>query len=238
MHYSPERVVMTKKKKRAQKNQKTKEAAFTNNPFKNLKPVTKSSVSATTKDTVDIIDTPQSLHPADSDILDEMMYGATPLKTQKRVVTVKKPDDLLKKIQQTNKPTDDDFLFEETSLNWDINIDAGHLSGVQNGIPERTFTRLKRGDYLIENKIDLHGRNTLQAKKEVLHFIKNSHAALKKCVLIIHGKGNTSPDHISKIKEHLPLWLSSKELSKYVIAFTSAQPSDGGTGALYVLLKK
>ena len=67
-------------------------------------------------------------------------------------------------------------------------------------------------------------------------FIRKSYLESKKCVLIVHGRGLGSKDNIPVIKNKLAAWLTRGSIGKKVLAYTSALPHDGGTGAVYVLL--
>ena len=98
--------------------------------------------------------------------------------------------------------------------------------------------KLKRGRLPIQAHIDLHGFTKNDAEAAVRRFLINSHHRGLRCVLIVHGRGLNSPDSIPVLKERLPVWLNRGPARKIVMAFSSAQPYDGGTGAIYVLLRK
>lgn len=102
------------------------------------------------------------------------------------------------------------------------------ITGVQN----KQFQKLKHGQILIEDILDLHGLTVEQARRRVDLFINDCRESGLRCVLIVHGKGKPGKPPI--LKTMVNHWL--KQISD-VIAFVSAQPGDGGTGALYVLLK-
>jgi DNA-nicking Smr family endonuclease len=59
-----------------------------------------------------------------------------------------------------------------------------------------------------------------------------------RCVRVVHGKGNNSRNSEGILKKRVPQWLATRRLGRYVIAYTSAPPTDGGIGATYVLLRK
>ena len=98
--------------------------------------------------------------------------------------------------------------------------------------------RLKRGELPIQAHIDLHGLTKKDAANEVRRFLINSHKRGLRCVLIVHGRGLNSPDSIPVLKESLPAWLNRGPARRIVLAFATARPYDGGTGAIYVLLRK
>ena len=98
--------------------------------------------------------------------------------------------------------------------------------------------RLKRGQFPYRDYVDLHGLSRHEAEKKVRDFLLQSHKHGHRCVLIVHGRGLNSPDSFPVLKEMLPGWLNSGPLKKIVLAFATARPYDGGTGAVYVLLKR
>ncbi|MDD5228409.1 MAG: Smr/MutS family protein [Methylococcales bacterium] len=103
-------------------------------------------------------------------------------------------------------------------------------AGLQNSV----LKKLRRGFFGIDAEIDLHGLNTPDAKRQLLHFLHNSVEEGGRCVHIVHGKGYRSLDNVPVIKNELNRWLRQH---KDVQAFCSASPKDGGTGALLVLLR-
>lgn len=123
-------------------------------------------------------------------------------------------------------------LLAEPDLQW---LESGDtLSYRAAGIQDSVLRRLRRGDYHIESELDLHGHNRVQAHEALAEFLGWSRDRGLRCVRIIHGKGNGSPNSGPVIKTYLDGWLRRRKL---VLAFCSARPVDGGTGALYVLLR-
>jgi DNA-nicking Smr family endonuclease len=96
--------------------------------------------------------------------------------------------------------------------------------------------RLHRGDFSIQDHIDLHGMNVENAKEAFESFMKASFISGKSAVLIIHGRGLSSPGE-AILKNKVREWLSQSYWLKRVIAYASAQWHDGGGGATYVLLR-
>lgn len=112
-----------------------------------------------------------------------------------------------------------------------------YMEGVGYGAPPGITNRLHRGDFAVQAHVDLHGL-TVEAAEEVFDaFMKESILTGKGAVLIIHGRGLSSPgDPVLKTK--VSQWLSSGHWRKWVVAFTSARMCDGGAGASYVLLRR
>jgi DNA-nicking Smr family endonuclease len=102
--------------------------------------------------------------------------------------------------------------------------------------PEIT-KRLHRGDFSIQAHIDLHGLGVEDARNAFEIFLTDSITTGKKAVLIIHGRGLSSPDK-PVLKTSVIQWLTCGPWRKWVIAFTSARSCDGGAGATYVLLRR
>lgn len=102
--------------------------------------------------------------------------------------------------------------------------------------PEIT-KRLHRGDFSIQAHIDLHGLGVEDARNAFELFLTDSITTGKKAVLIVHGRGLSSPDK-PVLKTRVIQWLTCGPWRKWVIAFSSARSCDGGTGATYVLLRQ
>jgi DNA-nicking Smr family endonuclease len=105
------------------------------------------------------------------------------------------------------------------------------------GIDKRQAERFRRGKTPIEGRIDLHGRTQQEAHDDLRHFLSRAHAAGKRMVLVITGKGITGGKS-GVLRENVPRWLNEPGLRRHVLAFDYAEPQHGGHGALYVLLKR
>jgi DNA-nicking Smr family endonuclease len=102
------------------------------------------------------------------------------------------------------------------------------------GVRTQVLRRLRRGLYQVEDELDLHGLSQRAARDELAEFIALSRHARHRCVRIIHGKGYRSGGRGPILKLAVNTWLRHHA---DVLAFTSARAIDGGTGALYVLLR-
>jgi DNA-nicking Smr family endonuclease len=103
--------------------------------------------------------------------------------------------------------------------------------GVQNGV----MRRLRRGHYRYQAELDLHGLFVEVARREVAVFLAEARDTGWRCVRIVHGKGLGSGNRGPVLKTALSGWLRRR---REVLAFCSARPVDGGTGAIYVLLRR
>ncbi|MFC1493744.1 Smr/MutS family protein [Thermodesulfobacteriota bacterium] len=124
------------------------------------------------------------------------------------------------------------------SIDMDITFSDEYIEGSITGVTRNIMRKLKRGKLPIQDHTDLHGLTKKDAELEVKRFLINSQKRGFRCVLIVHGRGLNSPDSTPVLKERLPVWLNRGPARKIVMAFSSAQPYDGGTGAIYVLLRK
>ena len=104
--------------------------------------------------------------------------------------------------------------------------------GERAGIDGRTQRRLFRGDVSVDRRLDLHGLTAARAENRLVQFIETAARDGCRCVLVITGKG------AGILRGHVPDWLKRQPLSPHVLALAEARPHDGGSGALYVLLRR
>jgi DNA-nicking Smr family endonuclease len=124
------------------------------------------------------------------------------------------------------------------SVEMDITFSDEYIEGCVKGFNRKIMKKLKRGELPVQDYVDLHGLTKQGAEEEVKNFLLRSYKAGLRCVLIVHGRGLNSPDSFPVIKEGLSTWLGRGPARKIVLAFATARPYDGGTGAIYVLLRK
>jgi DNA-nicking Smr family endonuclease len=126
-------------------------------------------------------------------------------------------------------------------------------AGEARGLDKRTADRLRRGQFEIEARIDLHGQTQEEAHRALQAFIAGAHAAGRRCVLVITGKGGppgaaAGADDVGGgimperergvLRRGVPRWLNEPDLRPLILGFAQAQPADGGAGAIYVLLRR
>jgi DNA-nicking Smr family endonuclease len=109
--------------------------------------------------------------------------------------------------------------------------------GLSHGIDRRQAERFRKGKLPIEGKIDLHGRTQQDAHDDLLAFLKRAHAAGKRTMLVVTGKGMTT-SRTGILRQAVPRWLNEPAFRPLVLAFDYAEPQHGGEGAIYVLLKR
>ncbi len=151
-----------------------------------------------------------------------------------------------KSIPKTPKVSDEDdeiihtlSMLIDGDIEFRINDTAEYIEGYNvKDYDPNVLKKLKKGEIAYQDYIDLHGKTKDEAKSLVKNFIEQSRKFGMRCVLIVHGKGIHSKDYMPVLKESLKGWLSGKSTGRHILAFCSATPRDGGTGAIYVLLRK
>lgn len=127
----------------------------------------------------------------------------------------------------------------QESLSDDFNVDTlldtdEALSFARIGVGSDVIRKLRRGHWVIQSQLDLHGMRRDEAREALAEFLRNATKRGQRCVRVIHGKGLGSVNREPVLKNKVRSWLVQKE---EVIAFCQARAADGGAGALVVLLK-
>ncbi len=110
----------------------------------------------------------------------------------------------------------------------------GWLSGWRGDVDPAVLTRL-RGRPTIDAQLDLHGMGARQARLALRSFVK-AHVGSARMLLVIVGKGRHSRSGVATLRDAIADWLCEPPVGSLVRAFLTADPADGGSGALYVLL--
>ena len=174
----------------------------------------------------------------DDDLFVEEMAGVEPLGRDARVRLVKDrlSDDQLRGRRRAAEGVDQAINpLAEQGIS---PLDAWFVlefkrPGIQNGV----YRKLRLGHYQVDARLDLHRMVVKQAREEVFSFIEEATRLGLRTLLIVHGKGQSKSqgDQTAVLKGYVNHWLQHLD---QVQAFHSAQPQHGGTGAVYVLLKK
>lgn len=117
---------------------------------------------------------------------------------------------------------------------WQIAETGDELLHRGPGVQDSVIRQLRRGQYSVQAVLDLHGYTAAAARPEVIQFLDSARRRGLRCVRIIHGKGNRSGQRGPVLKASVAHWLRQRQ---EVLAYVSARPVDGGTGAVYVLLR-
>ncbi len=121
---------------------------------------------------------------------------------------------------------------------FEVADDGRRVEGRRVDLPMDALRRLRRGQLPIDGRLDMHGMAVQQARVQLELFMRTMRARGERCVLVIHGKGEHSPQGAGVLRGEISAWLSQGSSSEHVAAFATAQPRDGGEGAVYVLLRR
>jgi DNA-nicking Smr family endonuclease len=114
-------------------------------------------------------------------------------------------------------------------------IESGEeLSFLREGLSRQLLRKLRRGHWVVQDELDLHGMNRVQAARAVAEFLRHCRVRHLRCLRIVHGKGLRSRNREPVLKDKVRKWLAQRD---EVLAFCQAPAADGGAGALLVLLK-
>lgn len=174
----------------------------------------------------------QALRTADE--FRDIVGDVTPLNRKKRVEHQRIPHPPL-----PYKRREDDQLVLVASVSDEFEIDTllhtdDELSFRRPGVGPDVLRKLRRGEWVIQDEIDLHGCRTDEARELLAIFLRDVGKRGLRCVRVVHGKGLGSKGRQPVLKGKTKVWLAQRE---DVIAFCQARPTEGGSGALVVLLK-
>lgn len=130
-----------------------------------------------------------------------------------------------------------DALKESVSgrMDWEQMMETGEeLVFLRPGLSRDILRRLRRGHWVVQDHLDLHGMNTEQARHLLAQFLSASSKRALRCLRIVHGKGLRSPNREPVLKNKVRVWLARRD---DVLAFCQAPANQGGAGALLVLMR-
>ncbi len=176
-------------------------------------------------------DDPQNDNPAE--LFRQAVGEVTPVNNDRVAPTRKPPAPRPRQFELDEKAVMHDAMHDPRDPEA---MDTGeHLAWARSGVQRRVMRKLRNGFYTIQAELDLHGHNVNQAREAMQQFIADTTWSKGSCcVRIIHGKGRKTLTDSPVLKPFTASWLRQR---KDVLAYTSAKPADGGTGALYVLLR-
>ena len=174
-----------------------------------------------------------ALPPEDEDFR-QALQGVEPLPRSRRSVLRRaRPAPFPHQTRLDERATLAESLSGPVSL--DDALDSGEeLSFIRNGYSRDVLRKLRRGHWVVEDHLDLHGMNRLEAAVSVNDFLRRCIARRLRCVRIVHGKGLGSHNREPVLKGMLRKWLPLREK---VLAFCQAPAAQGGSGAVLILLR-
>jgi DNA-nicking Smr family endonuclease len=126
----------------------------------------------------------------------------------------------------------------DESVRFETSDDGAHLEGRRFDVDPKELRRLRRGLFVLDATLDLHGRSAPEARAELAKFVRRHALAGERLVLVIHGRGNHSPGGQAVLRGEIGAWLSQGAAARHVAAFVTAPPEQGGEGAVLVLLDR
>lgn len=167
------------------------------------------------------------------------MSGVKPILGKKRVTGVVRSKKIIDR--SVNKAEEDEVIMKLNHLikygeGFNVASTPEYIEGTGYHVHPEIARRLHEGEFSIQAFVDLHGLRVEDAKETFDNFLKWATTTGKQGILIIHGRGLSSPSE-PVLKRKVVEWLTKGQWRKWVIAFSSARKCDGGAGATYVLLR-
>lgn len=170
----------------------------------------------------------------DADLFRRSVGDIKPLAMPDKVVVVApRPLPIARQLLADEQAALKESLSDEFNAETLLETDEG-LSFARDGIGQDIVRKLRRGHWVIQSQLDLHGLRSDEAREALAEFLRSARKRGQRCVRVIHGKGMGSINREPVLKRKVRSWLAQKD---EVIAFCQARASDGGSGALIVLLK-
>jgi DNA-nicking Smr family endonuclease len=221
---------------------------LTHNPFRNLKVLLEAkSISLPDGRVFELGKTKdESLDPeVEERLFSDAMKDVAPISREglrEQVFEIRQREPRVPADSRKHKEEDEETLSKLQELinngsGFEIFDTSEYVEGTGYRVHPELAKRLHRGDFSIQAHLDLHGLTVPEAKAAFERFLKGSVQTGKSGVLIIHGRGLSSPV-APVLKTKVMEWLSRGSWRKWVIAYASARSCDGGAGGTYILLRK
>jgi DNA-nicking Smr family endonuclease len=169
----------------------------------------------------------------DVQLFQEAVKGARPVKVNRVSHPQKKPKPIPKQFIRDERQALVDSLSDDYIPEYELES-GEELLYLRVGQSPLVLSKLRRGHWVIQAQIDLHGLISDEARLYVSEFISSCKKRGIRCVRIVHGKGLGSHNKEPVLRNKLRGWLMQKD---EVIAYAQAKQQDGGSGAVIVLLK-
>ncbi len=172
--------------------------------------------------------------PDEQELLREALQGVAPLQGSDRVVHQRR-----KPPPVASQRIADEARVLADSLSDEHAPDTGSESGdelvyLRPGLTKNVMRKLRRGQWVVQDEIDLHGMRSEPARALLVDFLNQAMRKGFRCVRVVHGKGHRSPKGEPVLKRKMAHWLQQRD---EVLAYCPAPAVDGGSGATVILLK-
>jgi DNA-nicking Smr family endonuclease len=172
------------------------------------------------------VDPPSPDSSVDDDVFARAMSDVVPLPPdRRRRMRSRAPLHSLRPLESSTRPLEQP----------EAPADSRRDDFTAHGVDRREVRKLRRGTYTVQGRLDLHGQTLAEASVSLDRFIEQSRHTRRRCVCIVHGRGLNSPGGVSVLRDPVRDRLAR---TPWVLAFSDAPPSDGGSGAVYVLLRR
>lgn len=175
-----------------------------------------------------------SIAPEESELLRAALADVKPLAPTNRASLIRpKP----RPVAAQRQRDDQEALLDTLSDNpaWEQGLETGEeLLFRRDGLSQLHIRKLRRGHWKIQDHLDLHGHTAAEARILTAAFLAHALRNGLRCVRIVHGKGLSSPNREPVLKKKLSGWLAQRE---EVLAYCQAPQTEGGGGAVLVLLR-
>ncbi len=142
------------------------------------------------------------------------------------------------RITPKSKPSPEGLTTQEAPRISFQRFDRGEThAGLVAGIDRGHLKKLRAGEFPYAKSIDLHRLTLQEAEALVLSSVQQGWDQKKRCLLVVHGRGQHSEGD-AVLRGALPNWLTHPKIGKLILAFCSALPKHGGAGASYILLRR
>ena len=218
---------------------KSSKSSFTFKSFQDLKALLEEKpFSFPERRQVDLVNHEEELPPElEEELFKKAMEGVTPVSGGKYIEKVFQCE-----LPEGTRDKEDAEVLErlrdlvEHGRGFNVADTPEYIEGTSYNVHPSIARRLHRGDYSIQAFVDLHGLLVDDAKEVFDKFLKWAVTTGKTGILIIHGRGLSSPSE-PVLKKKVVEWLTRSPWRKWVAAYSSARKCDGGAGATYVLLR-
>jgi DNA-nicking Smr family endonuclease len=218
---------------------KSSKSSFTFKSFQDLKALLENKpFSSPERRQVDLVNHEEKPLPElEEDLFKKAMEGVTPISRDKYVERIFQME-----LPESSRDKEDAEILEKLvdlvkyGKGFNVADTPEYIEGTNYHIHPTVAKRLHRGEYSIQAFVDLHGLLVEEAKEVFEKFLKWAVTTGKTGVLIVHGRGLSSPSE-PVLKKKVVEWVTRGPWRKWVAAYSSARICDGGAGATYVLLR-